>query len=382
MKVYAIILLCLGMTSVSFVQLVSVNSLAPIIMYEFSITPYIMGMLMALWTVPTVLSPLIGRLVDSLGPIKVGTICLVTMSLASLATACSTDICTLSVARFLFGVFMPLIWPVCAKIVSVYVPREMYSLATSVYNTGSMIGLTLTFIMPGLLAGNWRRVLAAVGLMGFTYTAIYIYFFRDEQGLSTDRAKLTRIQPNRHSLPYRLLALMTLSFFLALYPWGVMVSWTSTFLVRELNLGYEDLIPYMTLIAVLSFLVEIGSGIASDKVGGLKGKKITLITGLLLTGTLLALITVIDRELKPIILFVTLIAYRISTPSFWSIINEVIPSYLIGRFSGIYTLAGPAAGLTASALNGYIIEATGSLEIGFLIASTITFLSALIYSKV
>jgi len=352
-------------------------------MHEFNITPYVMGVLMALWTAPTILSPLIGKLVDSLGPIKIGVVCLTMMSMASLATAYSGNIYALSATRLLFAVFMPLVWPICAKIVSLYVPKEMYSLATSVYNTGSMIGLTLTFIIPGLLAENWRLVLTTTALIGFSYTVTYVYFFRDKWNLSTYKTDSADNSLKERSIPYRLLIIMTVSFFLALYPWGLMVSWTSTFLVRELNLRYEDLIPHMILIATLSFFVEISSGVISDKIGGLKGKKITLITGLLVTGALLAFITVInDIALKSTLLFTTFIVYRVSAPSFWSIVNEVIPPVLIGRFSGIYTLAGPAVGLITSALNGYIIEVTGSLEIGFLIASMITLLSVLMYSKV
>ena len=59
-------------------------------------------------------------------------------------------------------------------------------------------------------------------------------------------------------------------------------------------------------------------------------------------------------------------SYKFATVTFWAVINDVVPPEIVGRVSGLYSMSAQLALFASPVLNGFLIEATGSLKIGFL----------------
>jgi ACS family D-galactonate transporter-like MFS transporter len=384
-----LLLTCLGFTTISFIQFSLFGTALPIIVLDLGIGYDLVGILMALWTLISVVAALIfAKYLDSINIFWLAILELAILSISSLLTAFSYDLAMLNLARILLSFSMPFIWPICAKIVSMYVTSRRYGYSTAIYNIGSVIGLALTYIIIALVDNNWRTSMIISGVIGLTYIPIMFSMWR----FITKGMKTYVILKDENSYRFNNLfelnknftllgILLFFAFFFALYTWGFIVNWLSTFLIYELKFNYSYVALYMILIAIVASFLEITAGKYSDSIGGLEGKIRILYIGLIPSAILLLLSTMLSDTLARMISITFSIAiYRIATPSFWSIVNEVIPVKYMGEFSAIYTLAGPLAGITSSILNGYIVALTNSIKYGVVLASTSAFISTMIYT--
>ncbi len=388
MKVMHVVsLICLGFTTVSFIQFSLFGTVLPLVVEELGIGYDLMGVLMALWILVSVIAaPTIGRYIDRANPLQVLIAILTILSISSILTAFSINLAILTIARILLSFSMPFVWPVCAKITSLYSSGRRYGYLTALYNTGAIIGLALTYVIIALIGSNWRNSMILASTIGFIYIPITVtaWRFSIDSIWSSNRAReSSRTKILDRSRIIKLGILLFLAFLFALYTWSFIVNWLSTFLVKELGYSYNYIAIYMVLVAMVSSVLEVAAGYYSDNVGGLKGKITILYIGLI-PSTILLLSSVLfsPPTIRMASILLSVIMYRISTPSFWSIVNEVIPMDIIGRFSAIYTLAGPFSGIFSSIVNGYIVAATNSMEYGIFLSSALLLTSILLYSIV
>ncbi|MCS7111456.1 MAG: MFS transporter [Ignisphaera sp.] len=389
---HKISLLCLGFTTISFIQFGLFGTALPLIVAELGIGYDLVGVLMALWILTSVIvAPVIGRYIDRVDILLVVFTILALLSASSLLTAFSTNLVTLTVARVLLSFSMPFVWPICAKITSMYSSSDRYGYSTALYDIGSIVGLALTYIVVAVIGSSWRSAMILASILGFAYIPIMAtaWKYRATARAIADRsAGRNPIYEGRSMYRVRrrlikLGLLLFLAFFSALYTWGFIVNWLSTLLVNELGYSYSYIALYMVFIAAVSSILEIIAGLYSDRIGGLWGKIAILYMGLTPAAVLLLSSTFFSSPTSRMVsISLSIITYRIATPSFWSIVNEVIPTSIVGRFGTIYTLAGPISGIVSSVVNGYIVAATNSVKYGVLLSSVLLFLSILLYSTI
>ncbi|MEM4003565.1 MAG: MFS transporter [Ignisphaera sp.] len=391
---YRVSLLCLGFTTISFIQFGLFGTALPLIVAELGIGYDLVGILMALWILASVIvAPTIGRYMDRVDPLRIVVAILAVISLSSLLTAFSTDLIMLTVARILLSFSMPFTWPICAKIVSVYSSSSRYGYTTALYDIGSIIGLAFTYIVMALIGSSWRNSMVTVSIIGFIYIFIIVTVWNrcamGTTGVGSSGGSQARegyssrtgsLDGSRGRL-IRIGLLLFLAFFCALYTWSFIVNWLSTFLVKELGYSYSYIATYMVFIAIVSSILEVAAGYYSDSIGGLRGKIAILYTGLISSAILLLSSALFNiPSTRTAFLSLSVVMYRIATPSFWSIVNEVIPIGYVGRFGTIYTLAGPLSGIVSSIVNGYIVATTNSIKYGAVLSSAFLFISILLYS--
>ncbi|MEM2221242.1 MAG: MFS transporter [Ignisphaera sp.] len=394
MKIEHIIpLTCLGFTTISSLQISMFGTALPLIVAELNINYSLIGILMALWTFATFIAPLtIGRYVDKLNPLTVIVIVMLVSLFSSLLTAFSRNLIELNTARLLLSFSLPFVWPTCAKIVTVYTSSRSYGYSTAVFNFGSMAGMALSYIVVALVGGSsWRVAVIVAGLPVLIYIPIVIAIwnavirggteikgsiFRQDQQVDVRHPNI--IQKDIVKIAIQLF----LAHFCAVYTWSLLINWLSTFLINELKFSYNYIAIYMFLIATISGILEVSAGTYSDRIGGLRGRLMILYVGLV-SSSILLLSTVLTTSSSLIIMSLaslSILMWRISTPSFWSIISDAIPLNYIGKISRIYVSAVPLAGITSSIVNGYVVSATGSVKYGVIISSILLLLSPLLYT--
>ena len=93
-------LLCLGATTIGVLLVLVMNTVAPLIMAEMRIGPTVMGFAMAAVTISAMFSsPIIGSLIDRIGPVKIMSVGLAFMARATALTgtvcsaACTSITC-------------------------------------------------------------------------------------------------------------------------------------------------------------------------------------------------------------------------------------------------------------------------------------------------
>ena len=392
---HRISLICLGFTTISFIQFSLFGTALPIIVMDLGIGYDLAGVLMALWISASAIAALIlSRYIDKVNIFRFAILELAILSISSLLTAFSSNLIMLSFARILLSFSMPFIWPICAKIVSTHYVSNRYGYSTALYNIGSMIGSALTYIIMALIGSSWRISMIIASILGFIYAIVMFSIWRtfirgkevNVKVRSKDVGKSNGLSNNISKLKrdfVKLGIMLFAAFFFALYTWGFIVNWLSTFLIYELKYDYSYVAIYMVFIAIVASFLEINAGIYSDKVGGLEGKVRILYMGLIPSAILLLSTVISSNSLaKMISITLSIIMYRIATPSFWSIVNEVIPISYVGRFGAIYTLAGPFSGIASSVINGYIVALANSIKYGIVLSAILLFLSTLLYSIV
>ncbi|RLG87094.1 MAG: hypothetical protein DRO39_01425 [Thermoprotei archaeon] len=381
MKPIALMLLCLGLTSIGALLIVAMNTVAPLIMDELSIPPSIMGFAIAAVTLNAFLSsPLIGVLIDRFGPVRVGVAGLLTMSLATLLTSMANSAGWLVATRLLLGLVSPALWPSCAKLVSLYVPQSMVGVATALYDAGSIVGLAASYVIVGFAEASWRRSLVYTSAMGIAYAVLYAVAIRRLWGYHQADVHEERVGTRTLRSSLGTVALLLAGFFLTLQTWGLLISWTSTFFVKELGLKYQDLVLYMVLVAILGTCAEVIAGLISDRMGGLRGRKFVIAVGQgVTTAALLGLYAVPERSASLLLTLAAFVSYKFATVTFWAVINDVVPPAIVGRVSGLYSMSAQLALFTSPVLNGFLIEVAGSLRIGFLYSAITLTISTAAY---
>jgi len=361
------------------------GTLLPSIAKDFSIGYDLAGVLMGIWTIASIaFTPLFTRLMSSLSVSTLGLVTILIQSTSTLLTAYSYNLVVLNIARLLISFSTPLAWPVCAKLVSIYIPRERYGYATAFYDIGSMIGLALTYVIASFVGSDWRFAMVLSSALGFLYAPAILAMPRPfKAGYNLSRGAVTGDAKAFWRSYAKLGALLFLAFFLALYTWGFIVFWLSTFLVYELRLSYSYIALYMLASAAIASALEVVSGIYSDRVGGVDGKIRILIVGLAPSAILLGVASApIGSVARLVVVSLSIAFYKIASPSFWSIVNELIPPEHVGRFSAVYTLAGPVSGMASSVISGFVIAVTGSATYAVLLAAISSLLSASLYATV
>ncbi|MEM0026914.1 MAG: MFS transporter [Ignisphaera sp.] len=382
-------LLLLGITTISFIQFALFGTALPAIINDLHIGYDFAGILMAIWTLASIIGVLIvGRSIDRIDITWLIPFIMGIQSILTLLIAFTGNVVTFSVLRTLISLTMPFIWPICAKITSIYLAGLRYGYTTSLYDIGSIIGLALTYILM-FFACNWRKATIIASTIGFAYTLIIYIVLRNFTKKYVSIGKISKKNFGNSQNRFRnanivkMLLTLFLAFFFAMYAWGFIVDWLSTYLLNDLRFSYADLVLYMLLVAILGSVVEVMAGLYSDKTGGLKGKIVVIYIGLAASAITLLLSALLRNPIIRIIsVTFSLIAYRIASPSFWAIINEIIPPNFIGRYGSIYNLASRIATIASSIINGYIIKLTNSARYTAVLSASSLIFSIIFYSLI
>lgn len=288
--------ICLGLTSLSILQGSVFGAVLPSIVEEFGVDWSVMGVAMSAWAVVSALSPMFfGRFVHGLSPMNSIALIMVMLSVPTILVAFVKDFFSLNVVRIVGSVAVPFAYPLAARVVEMYVDPRKTGIATAIYNTGSMIGLALGYVVVALVGGSWKSSMIAGGLLGVIYVPVaYILWNSFLEGKTQRRSEWSGSQKKTHTTFKRVFTIvlwLSLGHFSAVYTWNLMFNWLSTFLVREVQLDYGFIALVLGIMAVVSSTLEIFTGLWSDRVRGIRGRLIPLYAGLLPSAVLLILST-------------------------------------------------------------------------------------------
>jgi ACS family glucarate transporter-like MFS transporter len=122
----------------------------------------------------------------------------------TMATAAAANYGMLLVIRFLFGAGEAGAWPCMARTFSRWVPRGERDAVQGIFFSGAHLGAALTPFLVSWLLGwmSWRMVFVSFGFLGIAWTAIWLFWFRDEpaQHPAVNAAERELIETGREPL--------------------------------------------------------------------------------------------------------------------------------------------------------------------------------------
>jgi MFS transporter, ACS family, D-galactonate transporter len=358
---------------------------APTMTAELSISPAVMGLVFSVfsWTYAAAQIPG-GVLLDRFGTRLTYTFSLILWSSFTLLHGVAFGVVALIIFRLGLGIAEAPCFPTNSRVLSTWFPQQERARANGVYSVGQYFGLA--FLSPLLFwivaVWGWRWLFILFGTIGMAYGLIWYLAYRDpEESRKVNQAELDHIraggglshQGAAIAFSWRNVGKLmrkrqilgasigqfcgnsTLVFFL---------TWFPTYLATErhmdwLKSGIFAVMPYIAA----SVGVLLG-GYVSDmlirKTGSANiGRKLPIVTGLLLASTIILANFVESNTLVIIIMSVAFFGQGMVNLG-WTLISDVAPKPLIGLTGGVFNFCANLAGIVTPLAIGFIVAATGS----------------------
>lgn len=357
----------------------------PSIAAELAITPELMGLIFSAfsWTYALAQVPG-GMLLDRLGSRLTYALSLGLWSLATMVHGLMSSVAGLFSARLALGLAEAPCFPTNSRILSTWFPQGERARANGVYSVGQYVGLgfmipVLTWITATM---GWRALFFIFGGVGVLFAFVWHAMYREphesrlvnqaelEQiaaggGLGADQARIGFSWARARALLGRRQILgasigqfcgnSTLVFFL---------TWFPSYLATERGMdwiksGFAASLPYMAASVGVLLGGVISDGLIRRTGSATLGRKLPIITGLLLTSTMV-LANFVDSNAAVIGIMSVAFFGQGMVNLGWTLISDVAPKQMIGLTGGVFNFCANLAGIVTPLVVGFVVGATGS----------------------
>ncbi len=357
----------------------------PSLVRELAIGPELMGLIFSAFSWTYALAQIPGGLVlDRLGSRLTYGLSLALWSLATMLHGFMSSVVGLFSARLALGIAEAPCFPANSRILSTWFPQAERARANGVYSVGQYVGLgfmipLLTYIVATF---GWRALFFIFGGVGIVYAFVWHALYREPHESSrANQAELDYIaaggglggQGGRFVLSWAAVRALlrqrqilgasigqfcgnsTLVFFL---------TWFPSYLATERGMdwirsGFAASLPYIA--ASIGVLVGgvVSDGIIRRTGSATLGRKLPIITGLLLTSTMVLANFTPSNTLVIAIMSVAFFGQGMVNLG-WTLIADVAPKELMGLTGGVFNFCANLAGIVTPLVVGFVLGATGS----------------------
>lgn len=357
----------------------------PSLVQELGVGPELMGLIFSAFSWTYAFAQIPGGLVlDRLGARLTYGLSLALWSLATMLHGVMSSVAGLFSARLALGIAEAPCFPANSRILSTWFPQAERARANGVYSVGQYVGLgfmipLLTYIVATF---GWRALFFIFGGIGVVYAFVWHALYREphESGRA-NQAELDHIaaggglgsQGGRFALSWSAIRALlrqrqilgasigqfcgnsTLVFFL---------TWFPSYLATERGMdwirsGFAASLPYIA--ASVGVLVggAVSDGIIRRTGSATLGRKLPIITGLLLTSTMVLANFTPSNSLVIAIMSVAFFGQGMVNLG-WTLIADVAPKELMGLTGGVFNFCANLAGIVTPLVVGFVLGATGS----------------------
>jgi len=391
-------------TTINYLDRAVLGVAAPGIVEEFAFSAAVMGILFSAfsWTYAAAQIPG-GVLLDKIGTKLTYFWSVGLWSIFILFHGLATGFYSLLAARLGLGVTEAPCFPANSRVLATWFPQKERARANSVYSVGQYFGLA--FLTPLLFwivaAFGWRTLFILAGVAGIAFAFVWLKAYKEPgEHPTVSQAELDYIaagggvaKPARPTpfsfqsmkvlLRHRQIVGASLGQFAGNSTLVFFLTWFPTYLATErqmewLQVGFFAVIPYIAA----SVGVVIG-GLVSDKLlektgSANVGRKLPIITGLLLASTIILANYVGSNALVIAVMSVAFFGQGMVNLG-WTLITDVAPKQLIGLTGGIFNFCANVAGIVTPMVIGFVVGATGSFFGGLAYIAVVALLGVVSY---
>jgi MFS family permease len=272
-----------AMAAVTYLDRVSIATLAPRIMRDLNLTAIEMSFVFsaftlayALFEVPTAWWG------ERIGTRKVLTRIVVWWSAFTVITGAAFNHASLLVVRFLFGAGEAGAWPNAARTFSRWIPSQERGTVQGIFFAGAHLAGGLTPLLVAWMASYlpWRVVFAIVGSIGFVWALAWWRWAKDEPGdhPKVSAAEARYIVENRggegapHSgggmwgrlLTHPGVLALYVTYFANTYGFYFLITWLPAYLEQRRGFPANELSLFAGLPLLLSVAADLSGGMTTD----------------------------------------------------------------------------------------------------------------------
>src|SRR5215467_7676490 len=327
-----------------------------------------------------------GKLIDRSGT-RIGYgVAMVFWSLASMAHALCASLLSFGMARAALGLGESGAFPASIKTVAEWFPRRERALATGIFNAGTNVGAIVTpLLVPWITERwGWRWAFIATGAVGFVWFALWMAVYRrPEEHPQCSAEELAYLQSDRDTpaakvpwlrlLGYRQTWAFALTKFLTDPIWWFYLFWLPGFLQRQHGLNLTQVgLPLVTIYLISDAGSIAGGWLSSEMLKrGLSANQARK-TAMLVCALCVVPIVYAYRGhglwTNVFLIALAAAAHQGFSANLYTTVSDMFPNTAVGSVIGIGGMLGGFGGMLIAKVVGYVLQATGSYLVPFVIA--------------
>jgi MFS family permease len=336
-----------------------------------------------------------GLLADRFGQKKVLGLAVLWWSLATAATGIANGFRSLVALRVALGIGEAGAYPSNAGIATRWFPREERATVAGIFDSGSKLGgaIALPLIAAMLAAFDWKLTFVLTGLLGIVWFVFWQLIYTDspagnkrvnaeelahiERGRSTPSTWRAARSDWRRLFAHRNIWAMCIGFFMINYNSYFFITWLPTYLVKARGLTLMEMGWVASLPLLVSIVVEVAAGWASDRLyasGRLSltaTRKLFLVIGLVMASSIGLAAYAHSAVVAVLLLIVAKSGTTVAASQVWALPGDVAPPNAVSMVAGLQNTVSNLGGVIGPIVTGAIVGATGSFVPALVVSSAL-----------
>ena len=306
-------------------------------------------------------------------------------SAATAVTGVLHSFAALLAVRVVLGMGESVAYPSYSKIIANHFPVERRGFANSVVASGLCFGPSFGMLFGGTLMGQfgWRPFFVTLGLASLLWIGPWSIWMPRAKSHADDGNKKG---PGLQEIVARRAWVATaLGLFAMNYVNYFLLTWLPFYLVRERGFSMNAMAEVGGAIMLTAAVSAVVSGKLSDRWirAGATTTRIRsgfIVTGNLMTGTLLMAAVVAPRDVSVGLLMLVGVGFGMASANVWAITQTLAGPRVAGRWAGSQNFIGNLSGAVAPALTGVLVDRTGHFFWPFLITGAVAWSGAAVWT--
>ncbi len=377
-------------TTINYLDRNILGILAPTLQKEIGWTPVQYGYIGTVFQAAYAIGlAVFGWFIDKYGT-KIGyTLSITWWSIAAMAHALASTVFGFGVARFLLGLGESGNFPAAIKATAEWFPKKERALATGIFNSGANIGAVVApAVVPWLtVTYGWQSAFLATGATGFVWLVLWIIIYeKPEVSKKVLKAEMAYIlsdppEPASEKIPwikllkYRQTWAFIVGKFLTDPVWWFYLYWLGLYLNNNFGVTLTQLGLPLIVIYTMTSVGSIGGGYLSGALikRGMainKARKITMLIFAVLVVPVVTAANISSMWLAVAVIGLATAAHQGWSANIFTTASDMFPKRVVGSVVGLGSFAGSIGGMIFLTSAGYIVQATGSYMILFIICGS------------
>jgi MFS family permease len=375
---YRVVAFMVSLAALTYLDRVCISVLAPDIMAEFSLSQIQMSYVFSAFTLSYAIFEIpTAWWADRVGSRRVLARIVAWWSAFTMLSAAAFNYASLLAVRFLFGVGEAGAWPNAARVFSRWIPAGERGTVQGVFFAGAHLSGGVTPVIVAWMLGflTWRWVFICCGAVGFIWTAVWYWWFRDEpaEHPAIGSAELEKILRER-TLPaahgegpswtiiFRHAGVFPLCLMYVANTYGFyfLITWLPTYLATARGFSAGELGLFAGLPLMLSVVADLSGGVTTDRLTrrfGLRFGRVAVGAGgyFLAAVAMLAAALVTGPRTAAVLIAVAAAASMFTLAPSWAACIDIG-----GRHSGVLAAAmntsGQIGGILSPIVLAYVVD--------------------------
>jgi MFS transporter, ACS family, hexuronate transporter len=377
-------------TTINYLDRNILGILAPTLSKEIGWTPIQYGYITTIFQAAYALGlTFFGWFIDKYGT-KIGySISIIGWSLAAIGHAFASTVFGFGVARAFLGLSESGNFPSAIKATAEWFPKKERALAAGIFNSGANIGAVVApAVVPWLtVTYGWQAAFIATGATGFIWLVFWILLYEKpemEKKLRKEELEYILSDPPEPAsekvswlklLKYRQTWAFVIGKFLTDPVWWFYLYWLGLFLNKNFGLVLTGLGLPLIVIYTMTTVGSIGGGWLSGAMinRGMpvnKARKMTMLLCAILVVPVVTAANVTSLWLAVGIIGLAAAAHQGWSANIFTTASDMFPKKAVGSVVGLGASAGSLGGMILLTSSGYIVTATGSYMVLFIICGS------------